>query len=197
MNLTQVMPMREDIPQTVESIRLALEAQAKERNEVERQCGIHFDGDRPYLPGKVLTFAQKEADALFTAPSAIERVHTMQLVESTRAGDLATQMAPLAYGQDISTLTARQRAFLLYAATYALRAQDDRWTDAAHRAAVDAADTWMKTEGGKVFRDVSDGTRHALAVHLSSAVICAFINLLEGSRHIAPAAYLRICEDGQ
>jgi hypothetical protein len=47
--------MREDPPQTVESIRLALAAQAAERERVKQECGIHFDGDRPYLPGKVLT----------------------------------------------------------------------------------------------------------------------------------------------
>ena len=77
LSIAQVMPMREDPPQTVESIRLALEAQATERERVKQECGIHFDGDRPYLPGKVLTMP--------TSPRTLPMARQLDLNESVDA----------------------------------------------------------------------------------------------------------------
>ena len=37
---------RDDYPVTPETIRLALEEQAREREKAKRECGIDFDGDR-------------------------------------------------------------------------------------------------------------------------------------------------------
>ena len=42
----------DDYPVTEETIRLALEEQAREREKARRECGIDFDGDRVILPSE-------------------------------------------------------------------------------------------------------------------------------------------------
>lgn len=197
LSLSEIKPMREDPPLTPSSVELAKRAQAAERALATQETGVQFDGDRPYVPGRVLTFAQKEADALFLAPSAMNRVVTLQLTESLKADELAHVIAEQAHGGDLSQLSAQQKASCRFAAVYALRAQHDGWTSQAHRDAEQAADDWMRQDGGRVFRDLSPEHRRKVAVPMASAVICAFLGLLEGSKHLAPGVYLRITEDAQ
>jgi hypothetical protein len=54
MNVAQVMPMREDIPLTDDSLSRAKRQQAEDRAKVTAETGLKFDADgNPYLP-KVL-----------------------------------------------------------------------------------------------------------------------------------------------
>lgn len=195
MNLAQVKPMREDIPFSEDSLKRAKRQQAEDRARVTAETGVQFEGDRPYLPAKVLTFAQREADELFVAPSAAEDVHMLQLQESIKADELAHVIAEQVYQTDLYSITARQRASCRFAAVYAIRAQQDGWTNQAHRDAEQAADTFLKDEAGRAFSHLTDAHRRAVAVPLASAVICAFLGLLEGSRQLTPGQYLRITGD--
>jgi hypothetical protein len=196
--LNTVKPMREDPPLTDDSLKRAMRQQAEDRAKVTAETGLKFDGDRPYLPAKVLTFAQREADAIFAAPSAVELVVTMQMIESIKADEIAHVIAEQVHGADsLYHLTARQQASCRFAAAYAIRAQHDGWTNQAHRDAEDAADTFIKNDAGRAFSHLTDEHRRAVAVPLASAVICAFLGLLEGSRHLSPGQYLRITEAGK
>ena len=191
-------PMREDPPLTVSSIEEAKRQQAKDREQAEAECGIKFDADgKPYLPAKVLTFAQKEADQLFASPTAVDLAVTMQLRESLKGDEIANVIAEQVHGKDLRDLTAREQASCRFAAAYAIRAQHDTWTNQAHRDAEDAADKFLKDEAGRAFSHLSDTHRRAVAVPLASAVICAFLGLLEGSKHLTPGQYLRINEVGK
>jgi hypothetical protein len=196
--LNTVKPMREDPPLTEDSLTKAKRQQAEDRAKVTAETGLKFDADgNPYLP-KVLTFAQKDADALFAAPSAVELVVTMQMIESIKADEIAHVIAEQVHGADsLYHLTARQQASCRFAAAYAIRAQSDGWTNQAHRDAEEAADRFIKDEAGRAFSHLTDEHRRAVAVPLASSVICAFLGLLEGSRHLTPGAYLRITEAGK
>jgi hypothetical protein len=55
MRLAQVQPMREDIPLSDDSLSRAKRQQAEDRAKVTAETGLKFDGDKPYLPAKVLT----------------------------------------------------------------------------------------------------------------------------------------------
>jgi hypothetical protein len=197
--LNTVKPMREDPPFSDDSLSRAKRQQAEDRAKVTAETGLKFDADgNPYLPAKVLTFAQKDADALFAAPSAVELVVTMQMIESIKADEIAHVIAEQVHGADsLYHLTARQQASCRFAAAYAIRAQHDGWTNQAHRDAEDAADRFIKDEAGRAFSHLTDEHRRAVAVPLASAVICAFLGLLEGSRHLSPGQYLRVTEAGK
>jgi hypothetical protein len=187
-------PMRDDIPLTADSLKLAKLAQAEDRAKATAETGIQFDGDRPYLPkpATVLPFLHRDTDAVFAAPSAVSRVVGMQLQETLRAGLIADAIAATVHGVSIKELTAQQRADVLFTAVHALRWQKQEWKTAARQAGIAACETWLKAEGGKAFRDMTDEHRHAAAVNLAPAIMCAVFGISEGSKHLTPGDYLRI-----
>jgi hypothetical protein len=188
-------PMREDPPFTDDSLQAAKAYQLAERQKCKETLGIDFDADGfAVLPRKahVLPFLNRDADAVFAAPSATSRVVAMQLQETLRAGLIADAIAATVHGVSIKELTAQQRADVLFTAVHALRWQKQEWKTAARQAGIAACETWLKTEGGKAFRDLSDEHRHALAVNLAPAIMCAVFGISEGSKHLTPGDYLRI-----
>jgi hypothetical protein len=197
-NLTQ--PMREDIPCDDDSLTLAKAYNAEERQKCKDQLGIDFDANGfAVLPRKasVLPFLHRDTDAVFAAPSAVNLVVNLQLRETLKAGLIADAIAATVYGVSIKELTAQQRADALYTAVHALRMQQQCWKDAARQAGIAACETWLKTEGGKAFREMTDEHRHAIAVNLAPAIMCASFGISEGSRHLTPGEYLRITDGAQ
>ena len=190
-------PMREDIPQTEHSKALALQAQLEERAKVTAETGLLFDGDRPYVPAKVLTFAQKDADELFTAPSACVRVDLLRSLEKQRAGKLQTWLATYVLGDDLETLTAKERADAWFGAMTAIRMQVPGAVAEAHRHAVARLEDALRREMGAAFRFLNDEHLHRLAVIAESVAVSAFMGTLDGSRPITPGEILRMHEDGK
>jgi hypothetical protein len=199
LNLAHPQVMRQDIPLTDDSLTKAKRQQAEDRAKVTAETGVQFDGDRPYLPrpATVLPFLHRDADAVFASPNAVSLVVTMQLRETLQAGAIAEEIAQTVHGVTVKELTAQQRADVLFTAVHALRMQRQCWKDAARQAGIAACETWLKTEGGKAFRDLSDEHRHAIAVNLAPAIMCASFGISEGSRHLTPGEYLRITDGAQ
>jgi hypothetical protein len=193
-------PMREDIPASDDSLTRAKAYQLSERQKCKDQLGIDFDANGfAILPRKasVLPFLNRDADAVFASPNAVSLVVTMQLRETLQAGAIAEEIAQTVHGVTVKELTAQQRADVLFTAVHALRMQRQCWKDAARQAGIAACETWLKTEGGKAFRDLSDEHRHAIAVNLAPAIMCASFGISEGSRHLTPGEYLRITDGAQ
>lgn len=189
--------MREDFPVTEATITAALQAQQAGRDEA-RALGLDFDADGrvvlPKRPAAVLPFLHREADALFTAPSAVDRAVTLQMKESLQAERIADAIALTVHQADVPDLTAKQKADVRFAAVHALRMQSDAWRTAARNAAITACETWMQSEGGKAFRDLSAEHRQAIAVNLAPAILCGYFGISEGSRHLTAGEYLRITD---
>jgi hypothetical protein len=198
LNLAHPQVMRQDIPQTDASKALALKARAEERERAIEDCGfasIDEDGTpRLPKPAAVLPFLHRDADAVFASPNAVSLVVTMQLRETLQAGAIAEEISQTVHRVTVKELTAQQRADVLFASVHALRMQRQCWKDAARQAGIAACETWLKTEGGKAFREMSEEHRHAIAVNLAPAIMCASFGISEGSRHLLPAEYLRITD---
>src|SRR5690606_2750615 len=94
-------------PCTPESIQAALAARDAEREEAQRACGgrlvFHEDTGTALVaelqriatahPFPLTEQHQAQIDELFTAPSAIERVHVLQAHESLKRDELAEDIA--------------------------------------------------------------------------------------------------------
>jgi hypothetical protein len=200
LNVAHPENMTEDFPVTEDTLRRALQAQAEGRDEA-RKLGVDFDEQGrtilPKKPAPVLPFLNRDADALFTSPTAMELVVTLQMKESIQADAIADAIALTVHRADLAGLTAKQKADVRFAATHALRSQSDSWRTAARTAAIAACETWMQSEGGKPFRDLSPELRHAIAVKLGPAVLCGYFGISEGSRALTPGEYLRIADGGR
>jgi hypothetical protein len=197
LNLAHPQVMRQDIPEADDSLARAKAYQLSERQKCKDQLGIDFDANGfAILPRKasVLPFLNRDADAVFASPTAVSLVVTMQLRETLQAGAIAEEIAQTVHGVTVKELSAQQRADVLYAAVHALRWQKQCWKTAARQAGIAACETWLKTEGGKAFRDMTDEHRHALAVNLAPAIMCASFGISEGSKHLTPGEYLRITD---
>jgi hypothetical protein len=153
----------------------------------------------PPLSSTVLSFpskAQEELDTLFTAPSALERVHLLQTAESLKAQQIASDLSLHLTEEPMGDLDRKQKALMRYLATSVLRRSQVCWESAAHKKAQQAVATAMREEGGKAFRSLPEAHIEALAVLLTSRVLTAYHGITEGSTALAPGLYLRIVNGG-
>jgi hypothetical protein len=132
----------------------------------------------------------------FPSQPPMQRVDLMQCLESSQAEDVAEFLAGRVHGESITDLTAKERAVCRFVAVHAVRSLHEHWTDAAQHKAQSAAHGWMRTEGGKAFRELSDVHLRHLAVHLVSVVLCAYHGITEGTTAIPPGEYLEIVSGG-
>lgn len=178
---------------TPESVAAAKAACEAERAQAKQESGLELAADGTAIsirPAAVIAFdrQQRQADALFAAPSSLPAFHALQLRESQDRDQLADALLVVAGLESDGDARTKAR----YAATHALRSLSPRWAKAAEDRAIEAAVVAMRTEGGAALRHLPMAHLDALARLLVGVILTSHRALLDGSATLAPAAYLRI-----
>ena len=140
---------------------------------------------------KTLPFLRQQDDTAFSAPG---NIHKLQTDESIVVLRMAQHLAELAFNRELAELPRREQALCRALACQAVRLTSQHWQDAALSDAMKACVRWMRTEGGKAFRELSEPQLEAIAVMLVPYVLTAYKGISEGSLPMSPGRYLAITE---